>query len=480
MNPETPAHSSRRQSFVPLAACMAARQRLHLPSALGTLAGPCTSVLRGWQVLLLLCGLLPHGVRGAEPPDPRNFRDPDAVKRVSGGKEETANAAWWGFDPLDATDAIHGAINSGARKVIIPYVGRDWIVRPLTLASNQEIVIEPGVVLVAKRGEFRGKQDSLFQGIGVHDVTLRGYGAVLRMRKADYLGQGYSKSEFRHVLVLKGASNITVEGLTLENSGGDGIYVGPTWDADRVPCRFITIRDCLCRNNHRQGISVVSAEHVSIDNCRLTGTRGTPPQAGIDLEPSSYLDRMADIRVSRCISEDNAGSGFIVSIGRLNSHSNDVSVLFDNCLARDCEGLGMQLRTGDDPPRGLVEFRRCTWERFKYAGVFMICQSAPENLLLRFRDCKWRDVAQRYKKGLLYMELHDRAKLSATGGIEFVNCYLYDTRKRHFLNVVPPEDGKGIFDVRGEIHVINPAGSIEPLEKARLKGLRINYHTEQR
>ena len=85
-----------------------------------------------------------------------NIKNPQAVEEVQSGKRLVANAAWWGFDEEDSTDTLQAAINSGAKTLVIPNMGMDWVVRPLTLAGEMELVLEPGVVVAAKRGEYRG------------------------------------------------------------------------------------------------------------------------------------------------------------------------------------------------------------------------------------------------------------------------------------------------------------------------------------
>ena len=78
--------------------------------------------------------------------------------------EVLLSAASWGFDPADSTHAIQSAIASGASKFVIPNMGQPWIVRPIQLASDQEIYFEPGVVLLAKEGEFHDPADCLIAG----------------------------------------------------------------------------------------------------------------------------------------------------------------------------------------------------------------------------------------------------------------------------------------------------------------------------
>ncbi len=39
-------------------------------------------------------------------------------------------------------------IENEATKVIVPYVGEPWIVQPIKLRENLELVLEPGVIVL--------------------------------------------------------------------------------------------------------------------------------------------------------------------------------------------------------------------------------------------------------------------------------------------------------------------------------------------
>jgi hypothetical protein len=405
-----------------------------------------------------------------------NFQNPAAVQEVLTGKRAVANAAWWGFDAIDSTQAIQGTINSGAKKVIIPYVGKEWIVRPIKLASNQEIVFEPGVVVTAKRGEFKSKNDCLFSASGLSNITLRGYGAILRMRKDDYKSFRYTKSEHRHIIQFLGCNNINILGLRVENSGGDGIYLGSTRDKRYLPCKNVLIRDCICDGNYRQGISVTSVDKLLIENCVLKNTIGTSPGAGIDLEPNHSADMLVNVVISNCISENNAGSGFIASISNLKANSRDISILFVNCYAIGCAAPGLRVRAVNERnrPRGLIEFKNCTCENITYAGVSVLWEKVGSPLKLRFSGCKWRNVARRTKEAPVHLTLKREKAKSQTGGIEFVNCYVYDEKKRSFLRITDVEAGEGVYDVKGQINVFNPYGAKMDLgTTGKMSGLKV-------
>lgn len=315
-----------------------------------------------WKMLLTLiwaycsCCLVACAEQ-QEPPG--NFTDPNAVKEVLSGKRTVANAAWWGFDATDSTYAIQSAINSGASKVIVPYMGSEWIVQPIKLVSNQDILFEPGVVITAKKGEFKDKNDCLFSAIGKRNVSLRGYGATLRMQKEDYIQPDYPQGQWRHVLLFAGCSDVSVSGLVLRDSGGDGIYLG---QGVFPPCKDILIKDCICDNNYRQGISVISAENLRITNCVFKNTSGHSPSAGIDIEPNVSKNKLINIVVSNCISENNQGRGFVVALHKLTKLSADISILFVDCYIKGC-GRGLEAGThSNEGPKGLVEFRNCAIE----------------------------------------------------------------------------------------------------------------------
>jgi len=141
--------------------------------------------------------------------------------------------------------------------------------------SNQEIIFEEGVVVTAKVGEFHGQADSLFSGWSRENITITGYGATLRMQKQDYLGPDYTWSESRMGLRFYSFSNLVIQGLTIRDTGGDGIFlavdIAPTLNSN------VVIRDAVLENNYRQGISVVSAENLLIENSIFRTTGGTSP-----------------------------------------------------------------------------------------------------------------------------------------------------------------------------------------------------------
>ena len=80
-----------------------------------------------------------------------------------------------------------------------------------------------------------------------------------------------------------------IEGLTILDTGGDGILVTRSFQPNSLKnyCENILIKNCRFSNNYRQGLSITSAKDLTILNCEFSETNGTLPEDGIDLEPDN-------------------------------------------------------------------------------------------------------------------------------------------------------------------------------------------------
>ena len=233
----------------------------------------------------------------------------------------------WGFGAGQDTQSIQSAIDcKNAHTVIVKDMGSPWIVSPteregasaaIHFASNKLVIFKPGVVILAKRWSFKGRNDNLaFIGTSIcrtpaTNITIVGTGAVFRMWKHDYqqlaccrpwgpfgpeIGprfgpehptgciltspsagpctgsqfcnasspehnaqKCYVRSEQRHGLNIWCGTDITVIGLRIESTGGDGIMTGGfEGGITATRTRRVVIRDVVAANNHRQGMSVIS------------------------------------------------------------------------------------------------------------------------------------------------------------------------------------------------------------------------------
>jgi hypothetical protein len=100
-------------------------------------------------------------------------------------------------------------------------------------------------------------------------VSLEGRGATFLMHRRDYANALlYNHSESRHGLQILGCRNISISGLKINGTGGDGIYVAGNGAHVNMPngsrvyvchrneSRDITVQGVHCLNNYRQGMSM--------------------------------------------------------------------------------------------------------------------------------------------------------------------------------------------------------------------------------
>ena len=293
-------------------------------------------------------------------------------------------ASQWGWNAEDATACLQAALDSGAQKVVIDRQPGDWIIRPVVARSNDmEIVVADGVTVRAKKDRFKGRADCLFRILHATNVVLRGEGSArFAMNKADYQDPArYAPSEWRHTLSIAGGADVTVRDLVLESSGGDGVYVTGA-------ARNVTLERLVCRDHHRQGISVISAIGLRVRSCRFTATKGTPPQCGIDIEPNHATERLDDLLFEDCLFDANAASGIEFYLGNLTPSTSPVSITFRRCISRGNQRCGISLLAArkHGPCRGRILFEDCTAVA-NHGAAFMCRGLEPDGLDVQFRNC---------------------------------------------------------------------------------------------
>lgn len=401
--------------------------------------------------------------------------DEAAIAEIAAGTRTDANASWWGFDSADATDALQAAIDSKAKVVVVPYMGSPWIVRPIKLRGDLELIFDPGVVVLAKRGEYKGGGDSLFSVADCENIVIRGYGATLRMWKKDYQNPPYEKAEWRMGIDIVGCKNVLIEGVRVESTGGDGIYIGTT--SKNRWSEKITIRNCVALDNHRQGISVISAQDLLIENCEFSGTSGTAPQAGIDFEPNRADERLVNCIVRNCVFRGNAGAAMQVYLKPLDATSQPLSIRFESCVAGagaagatpdELRAAGVKGGAGiavgaikDDGPQGVVEFVNCTVESAGREAVTVYDKSA-KSAKIRFERCQFNapwvavspeDAATRAS---IVISRNRPNAADIVGGVEFVDCVVHDDQDRPVLKTYGTDDAHGVIALSGSIWLQGP------------------------
>lgn len=359
--------------------------------------------------------------------------NPQAIQEVIAGRSKVAQAAWWGFQPDDSTRTLQAAINSGAQKVVVQKMDSPWIVDKIELASNQEIEFEAGVVVLAKEGAFHGKADALLSAWNKSSITLTGHGATLQMRRADYDGKDYSKAEWRHVLNLHGCSKVTVSGLTLADSGGDGIYLG-TGNGGATN-RDIVIKDVVCDRNYRQGISVITAENLLIENCVLRNTAGTAPAAGIDFEPNHSRERLVNCVMRNCLIENNQGLALHVYARAFDATTVPMSIRIEKCVTRGSNARSASIITScgpSGPARGTIDLVDCRFEESGKAGITVGSNSA-RGTKIRLVNCVLADASDSPVSTPPIMFSSSQGDEQEIGGVEFAGLTVRERTTRPLM-----------------------------------------------
>lgn len=149
-----------------------------------------------------------------------------------------------------------------------------------------------------------GLQDKLIR-IGGNNIEIYAYGAFVS-------SPSKSEGEWNHNIQIDTGKNVTIKGLKVLGSGGDGIYIGNITE-DRPT--NILLEDVHTDNARRNGISLVNGINVKIVRPVCENAVGTLPMAGIDIEPNSYAaERLEGISVIDPITRGNGGYGVLVTV----------------------------------------------------------------------------------------------------------------------------------------------------------------------
>ena len=369
----------------------------------------------------------------------------------------TVKVSDFGYDPTDSTRFLQQALDCGATKVVLDRQAGPWTTLPLKMRSNTELIIEPGVELLAKRGAYKGLRDYLLELPYCTNVTIRGgTGSTLRMWKKDYQGPDYIHGEWRYALRIFHCENVLVDGLTIMESGGDGIG---------ITGKNITIRNCVCDRNHRQGMSVFSVENLLIENCVLRGTSGTAPQSGIDFEPDHPNEKLKNVVIRNCLSENNMGDGYQFYLGNLNDKSEDVSITLENCRSvGNSSGTWFDLAVGrrySRPPKGFIRYANCTFERSRGCGISIFDKPAG-SMSAMFENCMIVNAATNGTSAAMRIGSASRPDQPVTDNIRFDNLTIRLDDGREWLtcerSLLTPQK---VENITGTAHIVRSGGTEE-------------------
>lgn len=372
-----------------------------------------------------------------------------------------------GFDVNDSTSFLELALTaSTADTIVIDNVGNDWITGPLAVErSNFTLIIEPGVVIRALPGAY-DTFDSLLSIFDKEEIKIVGYDAKIVMNKQEYID--LNDGEFRHGVRMGSARNVRIEGLTVEDTGGDGYNMNKSFLAGSTQnyCENITLIDCRAFNNYRQGLSIISAKDVAVLYCEFSSTNGTLPEDGIDIEPFEPDQRIENVLIKGCRIVNNYGNAIQVAMEFMDDSSQDISILVEDTFMSSNHDPSntfafAELNISDNGGNGVdgeVIFRNCFINKSDWTAVYV--NKTVESYDLTFEQCVFKDVSNDpiSFNSPIFFEVTDYVNpVARFGGASFSDCTIIYDENIPFLDLFENiATSPGLGDVTGNFNVINP------------------------
>lgn len=242
-----------------------------------------------------------------------------------------------------------------------------YLIGQVIFSSNTRLLIESGT-LILDTGVLQdtiGIAESLLvintedAVTPIQNVHIVGYGATVQLIRANY-----TSGEQRHCLRIGGnVDNITVEGLTCIDGGGDGFYIGGVGGGLALTPDNVQLIGCVADNNRRNGLSITAGRNIKIVGCIFANTNGTSPEKGVDIEPDQngsgdMVGDLTDIVLDGCYSVNNDSAGFSILLP-YDTPNQRISVSFVNCVSIG-DNVNFQIEATKAGTNGFVAFRNCT------------------------------------------------------------------------------------------------------------------------
>ena len=220
-----------------------------------------------------------------------------------------------GNGSADDTAAFQNAIDSlpsDGGTVYVP-AGNYKIdaLRSVRLRSRMHLEMHPDAVLMAKPNA--ANVYAVLLAKRLDDVEISG-GQIVGERDSH---QG-TTGEGGHCVTIQGCNRVTVRDIRLTKGWGDGMSIGPSpvFKASLIMSRDVAVVGVVCTSNRRNALSITNAIDVKVYDSEFSGTNGTKPQCGIDIEPNpddfgsnNYCDK---IHIENCVISENAKNGILI------------------------------------------------------------------------------------------------------------------------------------------------------------------------
>ncbi len=325
------------------------------------------------------------------------------------------------------------------RALEIPAAHSAYRVAPLHLRSHTTLLLDAGVVLQARDGYAEGQK--LLNIDDVSAVQIIGYGAILKMNRAEY-----KTGEYRHCLSIHGSSQVVIKGIRCQTPGGNGLYIG---GGDQKPfSAAITVEDVTVDGSIGAGLLITSAREVTVRRCRFSQSHAQTPlnagagagekRSGIEVLAAAPEARLEQVRLEDDVTAHNSGDGVRLVLSRQTAHSAPVSI---TVLRHRDESAGASSYFGSNEPAagravsGLVVFQDCLSQGAQdYGAVLSYWNSSGAQVSFRGltvidangSGSNWDNAAVAVRRG--------GGGRDRIGNVEFVRTTIRDTRRQPKLD----------------------------------------------
>ena len=210
----------------------------------------------------------------------------------------------------DDTDAFEAALDALPGGGILDVPAGDYMIdtlRSIRLHDGVHLRMARDARLLAQPNAAPRSYVILLRG--VNNIRISG-GAIVGDRDRHMGLEG----EWGHGIAIYSVRNLVISDIHISKCWGDGMSIGGKAAQNgnpATPSMDIEIANVTSTGNRRQGLSIGRSRRVYVHDSEFSGTGGTPPQAGIDVEPDKG-DIVQDVRIERCVVRGNRGPGIQV------------------------------------------------------------------------------------------------------------------------------------------------------------------------
>lgn len=240
---------------------------------------------------------------------------------------------------VDYTIYLQKALDENTRVLFpnFPVLVND---KGLSIRSNSSVYFNVNSKIILK-----ANNKAQYEIIRIHNVeNVKLYYPVIEGDKYSHLDQ---KGEWGMGISIRGTKNIEIFGAKVSKCWGDGIYLGIT-DINKRNIN-IKIINTILDDNRRNGMSIISAEYLLVENILSANTSGIAPMAGIDIEPNLNTDVIGKMVFNNVKTFNNKEFGFLFVLNNLFGdlpHNNiDINV---NKLDVESSNYGLVFKLGND------------------------------------------------------------------------------------------------------------------------------------